>query len=64
MLLGNPQRDSTGKNLEPRDPPGYTQSHRSVGRRSDKTLEAGRRSAIPSEVATNVIGWSVAEHLD
>src|SRR5581483_3709695 len=25
MLLGNPQRGSTGKNLEPRDPPDYTQ---------------------------------------
>jgi len=41
-----------------------TQSHRSAGRMSDKTLVAGKRSVIPSGVATNVTGWPDAEHSD
>lgn len=31
---------------------------------SDKTLVAGKRSVIPSGVATNVMGWPDAEHSD
>jgi hypothetical protein len=34
-----------------------TQSQRSVGRMSDRTLVVGERSMIPSGVAMNVMGW-------